>query len=913
MEKITIRNLTFTYPRQAEPALKHINLTVNPGEFVTVCGKSGCGKSTLLKHFRSSLAPHGTGTGGVFLGDEEIRTMDQRKQTERIGFVYQSPDNQIVTDKVWHELAFGLESLGCGTAEIRGRVAEMASFFGIQTWFHKKTTELSGGQKQLLNLASVMVMQPQVLILDEPTSQLDPIAAADFLETIKKINRELGTTIILTEHRLEEALPMSDRVIVMDGGSIIAEGEPKLIGKKLKEMGHDMFIAMPAPMRIYAAVENNLECPVTVREGRYWLEEMAGQNKIRKEFLSETTGENKRGIKKSTRDKNEKAFISMNEIWFRYEREGQDIVKGLSADIYKGEFFAIVGGNGTGKSTTLSLLAGLRKPYRGNIMIDGRPVTEALKGEKTGRRIGVLPQNPQSLFVKKTVELDLYEMLSGRKISKEEQQRRVKRVVRLCELQNLLQMHPYDLSGGEQQRAALAKVLLLNPEILLLDEPTKGLDGHFKEKLAHIFKKLKAGGVTLVMVSHDIEFCAEHTDRCAMFFDGQITSIDEPREFFKGKNFYTTASSRMARSILPDAVLPGDIIEACGGICEEKSCGDIDIDEILYDMGAEENKEETVKKDNIYDLHPKDRGKKLTPFRIGISVLAFISLLLTYYFMGEMFTDYRMYLVRLLMVIETGIGLASVFPGNDLELPDHSVQTEAGGRRLDRRTVMAATLILIAIPFTIYFGIFYLENRKYYFISLMVILECMLPFVVSFENKKPQARELMVIAVLCAIAVAGRAAFFMLPQFKPVIAIVIISGVCFGGEAGFLVGAVTAFVSNMFFGQSPLTPWQMFAYGMAGLIAGIFFRKGLLRKTKGSLCIFGGLVTFFVCGFLLDTGSGLTWLREPSIEAMIPYYMTGVVFNLIHAFATIFFLWFAAEPFIEKLDRIKIKYGLINN
>lgn len=935
MEAITIRDLTFTYPRQGHPALEHVNVTIQPGEFVTLCGKSGCGKSTLLKHFRSNLEPHGTRSGGIYIGDENIANMDHRTQTERIGFVHQSPDNQIVTDKVWHELAFGLESLGYGTTEIRGRVAEMASFFGIQTWFHKKTTELSGGQKQLLNLAAIMVMQPEVLILDEPTSQLDPIAAADFLETIKKINRELGTTIILTEHRLEEALPMSDRVIVIDKGRVIANGEPKEVGRQLKDMEHDMFIAMPTPMRIYAAVDNDLECPITVREGRTWLEAFDRLNNIRgSQVGTDEKEETNKNSNKQTKVKINtgvgeviEPLITMDEVWFRYEKESPDVVKGLTTEIYDGEFYAIVGGNGTGKSTSLSMMAGIRKPYRGTIKVKGKPLDEVLRMNNKNAYIGVLPQNPQSLFVKKTVELDLYEMLAGRKIPKEEQQRRVRNVVKLCELQDLMQMHPYDLSGGEQQRAALAKVLLLNPKILLLDEPTKGLDAHFKEKLAVIFRKLKAKGVTLVMVSHDIEFCAEHADRCAMFFDGGITSVDEPKEFFRGKSFYTTSSSRMARSVLPTAVLAEDVILACGGKIQKAKYDEIDdeldddfdghvLSDEEYGLIVEESKNNSLYSDEekeLYALHPTERGKKLTPFRIGIAIVALVALGLTYFFLGDMFVDYRMYLIHLLMVVEIGVGFAAIFPGNDLELPDHSVQTAVGQRKLDKRTVVATILILIAIPFTIYFGIFYLQNRKYYFISLLVILECMLPFAISFENKKPQARELMVIAVLCAIAVAGRAAFFMLPQFKPVIAIVIIAGVCFGGETGFLVGAVTAFVSNMFFGQGPLTPWQMFAYGVTGLIAGILFKKGFLRKKKSSLCIFGGLVTFFVCGVLLDTGSALTWLQNPTIESMLPYYMTGIMFNLIHAFATIFFLWFAAEPMIEKLDRIKIKYGLIHN
>lgn len=899
MEVITIKDLTFTYPKQSKKALNNINLSVNQGDFITICGKSGCGKTTMLKHLRSTLMPHGTREGQIYYENTPLDNLTQRQQTQSIGFVRQSPDNQIVTDKVWHELAFGLESLGYRTPEIRGRVSEMASFFGIQTWFHKKVTELSGGQKQLLNLASVMVMQPTVIILDEPTSQLDPIAATDFLETIKKINRELGTTVILTEHRLEDALPLSDRVIVMDNGSIIVDDTPKSAGQKLKEMNHDMFIAMPTPMRIYAGVKNDLECPITVRDGRNWINEFATNNYI-----------NGNAVSQDNENEYNKCIIEMDEVWFRYEKELSDVIKGLSITIREGEFFAIVGGNGTGKTTTLSIINGILKPYRGIVKIYDESIISTRGGKSFTNLIGVLPQNPQSLFIKKTVELDLYEILSGRKMPKEEQKKRVDMVVGLCELENLLHMHPYDLSGGEQQRAALGKILLLKPRILLLDEPTKGLDGHFKQKFAGILEKLQIEGVTIIMVSHDIEFCAGHATRCAMFFDGRITSIDTPRAFFCGKNFYTTATNRMARTVLPKAVLPEDVITACGGVKQIKVLRNLDNNishTKINDKGLK-----VISKSNNQTASSTKSICKLTPVRISIAVLGLIAFILTTVFLVNRYTDWKNYLVQFLLVAELAISLISIFPGKDIDAPDFSVQVPKGKRKLTKRTIIALFMVLIAVPLTIYCGVFFLGDRKYYFISLLLLLETMLPFVFVFESKKPQAREVVIIAVLCAIGVVGRAAFFMLPQFKPVVAVVIISGVCFGGETGFMVGAVTAFTSNMLFGQGTWTPWQMFAFGITGFIAGILFRKGLLRKKRSSLCIFGALTTFFVCGFILDTGSALMWQAKPTIKSMMTYYTTGIPFNIIHATATSFFLWFASEPMIEKLDRIKIKYGLIS-
>jgi len=552
MELYQIRNLSFAYPQNDKAVLSNIDITIDSGDFITICGKSGCGKTTLLRHLKTIITPHGKTEGEVVFNGKALKSIDERTQISEIGYVLQSPDNQIVTDKVWHELAFGLESLGYDNSTIRLRVAEMASFFGIQSWFHKNVTELSGGQKQLLNLASIMAMQPKVLILDEPTSQLDPIAAMDFIETVKKINQELGTTIIMTEHRLEEVIPMSDRIIIMDDGKIIANDTPKIVGEQLSKMDHPMFCAMTSAMQIFAGVKNDLPCPVTVKDGRKWIDAILGDKDIKKEsnFISD--------IKYS-----QDIAIELKDVWFKYERNSPDVIKDLSIEVLKGQFYCILGGNGTGKTTTLSLISGLQKPYRGKILIDGKDLTKINKNELFKNKLGILPQNPQSLFVKKTVELDLYEMLTDTKLTKEEKNEKVKKIVEFAELEKLLLMHPYDLSGGEQQRVAISKLLLLDPKILLIDEPTKGLDSNFKDKLAGFFKKLTAEGVTILMVSHDIEFCAKHADICAMFFDGSVITSNNTKEFFSGNSFYTTAANRIARHICPDAVTIEDVVKLC--------------------------------------------------------------------------------------------------------------------------------------------------------------------------------------------------------------------------------------------------------------------------------------------------------------------------------------------------------------
>ena len=425
MGSIRIENLSFAYPNRTEKVLENINLAVHRGEFVLVCGKSGCGKTTLLRMLKTSLSPFGQKEGKIYFNGKELSLCDTKEQAAGIGFVMQNPDNGVVTDKVWHELAFGLESLGCKQSDIRTRVSEMASFFGIEGWFHKNVTELSGGQKQLLNLASVMVMQPSVLILDEPTSQLDPIAAGEFLNILEKINRELGITVILSEHRLEEAFPVADKVVVIDSGKIVADAAPTEVGKILRSKEHDMYKALPTPMRVFGAVENDLPCPLTVREGRAWLEEYSRENALNAATIPQD----------KTRD-NTDTVIEVKDAYVRYGKDLPDIVKGLNLSVRKGELFCLVGGNGTGKTTALSLISGINTPYRGQVKIKGQNISKI--PDLYSGLLGVLPQNPQSVFVKKTVHLDLLDILSHKKLSGEEKEQKIQNIASLCKIETLI-------------------------------------------------------------------------------------------------------------------------------------------------------------------------------------------------------------------------------------------------------------------------------------------------------------------------------------------------------------------------------------------------------------------------------------------------------------------------------------------
>ena len=622
METIKFDNVHFRYPLAETDALGGVSFSVSESDFIVVCGKSGCGKTTLLRHMKKNLTPYGEFSGSVTYNGTEIMDLPDRVSAAEIGFVQQNPDNQVVTDKVWHELAFGLESLGFDNKTIKRRVAEMASYFNIQTWFRKDVSQLSGGQKQLMNLASIMAMQPKVLVLDEPTSQLDPIAASEFLRTVQKINRDLGTTVIISEHRLEEVFTMADKVMVMDKGRVLAYDEPRKIGsmlagsylpfkdtpgkssekssekgqsplgafpsaEKSSEKGlspfgvsspfgasgingrHPMFYGLPAVMKIYQTVEpDGNNSPLTIREGRLWINEKAGDaymegvpddirlNDGHREGMPEITRHDGdaavpvigaqsdrqagHGDAAWEAEKNSVPAITVKDLWFRYNRKSQDVLRDLNLTVNKGQLFCVLGGNGVGKSTTLKVIAGILKQQRGKVTVNGT--------------LAMLPQNPQALFTEISVEDELMEALHDVKEPDEVKVEKVLNMLDTMEIRHLRKSHPYDLSGGEQQRLALGKVLLLDPEIVLLDEATKGLDPFFKISLARVLKKLTGAGKTLFMVSHDIEFCAEYADTCAMFFDGGIVSVGKPHEFFPGNNFYTTSANKMAREHFPDAI-----------------------------------------------------------------------------------------------------------------------------------------------------------------------------------------------------------------------------------------------------------------------------------------------------------------------------------------------------------------------
>lgn len=544
MEIFKIDKLGFKFPdyetgtyNQQPDILRDVSFTIEKGDFVTLAGPTGCGKSTLLRLLKKELAPRGEQTGKIFYQGKELSSYKEGDLAHQIGFVMQNPEHQCVTDKVWHELAFGLENMGMDRQQMRFRLAEMASYFGMDPWLEKEVYTLSGGQKQLLNLASVLIMSPEILILDEPTSQLDPIAAENFIHTIKKLNEETGITILMAEHRLESVLPISNKVLLMQKGKIVYEGKPEDI--KADAPYFEVFrLAMPVSLRLYmefAKKGHKEPCPLTVAQGKRYLHT---HFKNTKKALTRMDNQGLAKEKKAP-------CLEVSSLWFKYEKKGADVLKETSFSLYEGEIFCILGANGSGKSTALKCAAGLLKPYAGKV-------------KRTTDRIGYLPQDVETVFVTDQVWEDL-KLVGYDKDS----------FAFPFALSPYYDKHPYDLSGGEKQLVALAKILAKGADILLLDEPAKGLDANAKERLLDLLAILKSQGKAILVVTHDVEFAALCGDRCALFSRGEIVSEKEENSFFTHNTFYTTAAARISKDFYDGVVTTNDLITLCkenGGI-----------------------------------------------------------------------------------------------------------------------------------------------------------------------------------------------------------------------------------------------------------------------------------------------------------------------------------------------------------
>lgn len=885
MEQIKISHLTFSYGEDNAFSLEDISFTVEQGEILLVIGESGCGKTTLLRHLKKDYMPPGKrgSDSRIQIAGKSIESLEEREQAGLVGFVRQNPDAALVTDKVWHELAFGLENLGYPQEIMQRKIAEMTAFFGLEGIYHEEICKLSGGQKQMVSLASIMVMEPEVLVLDEPAGQLDPIAAEEFFHMIEKIHREIGTTIILAEHRLEEVYSLCDRVMVLEQGRILMEGSPRQVAARLYQDRIALYQALPAAAVLYlnlkerekmtedtfgkevsdAVPESVQEMPLTVRGGKKWLESRYGKEQFLKKDYLETFKEKAKGD--SLKEKRNNSVLSADEIWFRYEPESRDIIKACSMELEREKITAVMGGNGAGKSTLLHILTGHYQARRGRV--------KAIKGS-----IGMLPQNPQAMFVKKTVREELELSGKSRQGEKGDFVKNgfgLEEIIDFCSLYAVLEQHPFDLSGGQMQKLALAKLLLEDYDILLLDEPGKGMDYAFKLEMGKLLKRLTSMGKTILMVSHDVEFCARYADLCGLFFDGQVVSVLETRTFFRQNVFYTTAVTRMCKNIFPGAVIMEEVLEAFGVKAKAENRTSPALEESGLAAGGRgeksDNSMEPVK--SVAGNGKEDESQVKN---------------------GEPGCE------------QDGSRMKNRESDGERDGRQPGKLVESGR---SRNYLISLIIFFVVMPVTIYMGHSVLQQRKYYFIAILLVLEAILSFFLSFEKRKPSLRESMVIVVLSAVTVAGRAAFYMVPHAKPMAALIILSGAGLGGEAGFLVGALAMLVSNIFFGQGPWTPWQMFAMGILGFVSGIVFRQDTpcSKKKKYGICVLGFVSVVILYGGIMNPASVLMYQENVNLEMILSAYAMGIPFDLIHAGFTFLFLWIGAAPVLEKIGRIRRK------
>ena len=527
MEILSCENVAFKYNESTDYAISDCTFSVKKGEKIMLCGASGSGKSTLLRLLKRELSPRGELSGNITLMGKDRSELSDRESAEKIGFVMQSPDSQTVCDKVSAELAFGLESFGVKSGEIQSRVGEMAAFFGIEPLYDRDISTLSGGQKQLVALCSVMVTDPDILLLDEPTAQLDPVAARELLGILDRLNKEMGVTIIIAEHDPEELFDSCDKILYLAKGKTELFGTPALTAKYFVENALEGFL--PETAKAFARLCDDL--PLNVRQGRAKLEKL-GVTDIPKQAVNDT-------------ERAEPYALQCKNLWQRYEKNSPDILKGCDLGIRKGECYGLLGSNGGGKSTLLRVICGLCKPYMGTVSLFGKKQKAYKNGSLFRGMLAFLPQEPVTMFVKESVREDLLQ--SGDKVT-------VENVSQRMGIEHLLDRHPWDLSGGEIQKCAFAKILLADPKIIVLDECTKGMDSFAKKALGDILLDLKDEGRTILLVTHDLEFAAQYCDRCGLLFDGKIVAEDNAVEFFSHNRFYTTPAARLTRGFFSGAV-----------------------------------------------------------------------------------------------------------------------------------------------------------------------------------------------------------------------------------------------------------------------------------------------------------------------------------------------------------------------
>ncbi len=560
MPLFKVENLTYYYPGSARAALRDINLEIGEGDFILVAGGSGSGKSSLARAL-AGLIPdfYGGRIGGkVFFRGKDIGKMDRRKLAREVGMIFQDPEKQIVQTCVEAEIAFGLENLGLCPGEMPRRIAEVISFMNLLPVKESFTANLSGGQKQKLALASVLAMQPRVLVFDEPTSQLDPVSAEDILNLAKRLNEEMGFTVIMIEQRLERCFHLADRVLLMEKGEIVCAGRAQEVAGATIKRGLPF---LPPVTRLFASL-NFSSTPVTVKEGRKILRSCHEEknfaakeqsvlccNNVHTGDLREQKivagGRHSGECCNPAHDLREQtSVVSLKNVWFTYPG-GQEVLKDVSLDVKEGEFMAILGENGAGKSTLLKLMTGILKPGRGSVRVQGKDLSN--KGFKEIRKFtAYLSQNPNDYLFRDTVEDELLFTLKNFGIGN------IAAVDEMLEKFHLVgyrKTNSRDLSGGERQRVALASVLVTGPGLIILDEPTRGVDFCLKAELGRFLQEETEKGGTVIVVTHDVEFAAEFAGRSVIMFAGSIVSDGEKHDVLGKSVFYSPQISKMCRGI----------------------------------------------------------------------------------------------------------------------------------------------------------------------------------------------------------------------------------------------------------------------------------------------------------------------------------------------------------------------------
>ena len=525
---IEVRGLSFAYPGAEAPVLEGLDWRVSQGAFALLVGGTGSGKSTLLSLLKPEIAPAGTRSGELRVLGEPVADMDVRASAERVGYVFQDPENQIVCETVWHEMAFGLENLGVSRDEMRRRVAETSYFFGLEDWLHRDTDTLSGGRKQLLSLAAVLTLRPRVLLLDEPTSQLDPVAEKNFLHALFRVNRELGCTVVVATHQPRPMLEYATCAYRIEGGRVREVADIASLGHR-----EELFSGEVPGWGASRRAKNGIFSTVGDQQGS--LDPRVDAPGVKKGLKPDKSAEFEEqllpqdGSEVPSRADGCRIFPKMYAgsattlagSWFRYDRASGWVLRGLDAAFLAGAVHAIVGGNGCGKSTMLSVLAKTTTLQRGR-MVRGAAST------------ALLPQNPKALLVAETVRDELMEWASTCGYDENLARERAAQLG----LDGLETRHPYDLSGGQRQLLALAKLLLIGPELLLLDEPTKGLDLESRRIIARALRDHAKAGGTVIMATHDLDFAEQVADDVAMMFDGEIACMEPPADFFADNVFY---------------------------------------------------------------------------------------------------------------------------------------------------------------------------------------------------------------------------------------------------------------------------------------------------------------------------------------------------------------------------------------